>query len=150
MQYWQKHPSLRWLNLFGNGSGDHFSPEFTQIMAKLDVVFEKCRVGDETACRHDLGTSPVPSAPKFVAEHPDTRPVPSAPKLVVEQPANIEDTQEYQPKCVICMDRRPEVVFIPCGHQNFCRPCAVKWKEDNGHCPIDRREITIVQPLIPL
>ena len=52
--------------------------------------------------------------------------------------------------CVICMDRTPEVVLVPCGHQNICAPCAYQWKEENGCCPIDRREIQTIVTTIPL
>ena len=52
--------------------------------------------------------------------------------------------------CVICMDREPEVVLVPCGHQNICAPCAYQWKEENGCCPIDRREIQMIVTTIPL
>lgn len=52
--------------------------------------------------------------------------------------------------CVICMDRDPQVVLVPCGHQNLCAPCAHQWKEENGCCPTDRREIQMIVTTIPL
>ena len=52
--------------------------------------------------------------------------------------------------CVICMDREPQVVLVPCGHQNLCTPCAYQWKEENGRCPTDRREIEMIVTIIPL
>ena len=55
-----------------------------------------------------------------------------------------------KPPCVICMDREPEVVLVPCGHQNICAPCAYQWKEENGCCPTDRREIQMIVTTIPL
>ena len=49
---------------------------------------------------------------------------------VQQQPTGGED-QEAQNggqiqinRCVICMDRKPEVVLAPCGHHNICAPCA--------------------------
>ena len=58
--------------------------------------------------------------------------------------------QQPRPRCVICMDRRPEVVLVPCGHQNVCAPCAHQWKEESGSCPTDRRKIDLIVTLIPL
>ena len=58
--------------------------------------------------------------------------------------------QESRPTCVVCLDRMPEVALVPCGHQNFCAPCAYQWKEESGHCPIDRKQITMIMRLIPL
>ena len=75
---------------------------------------------------------------------------------VQQQPTGGED-QEAQNggqiqinRCVICMDRKPEVVLAPCGHQNICAPCANQWKEENGCCPTDRRPIEMIVSLIPL
>jgi hypothetical protein len=34
------------------------------------------------------------------------------------------------PECLICMDREPSVVLVPCGH-TFCAPCV----EGLGRCP---------------
>ena len=39
------------------------------------------------------------------------------------------------PTCVVCMDNPPNVVLVPCGHQNLCSPCANQWKDENGTCP---------------
>ena len=58
--------------------------------------------------------------------------------------------QESRPTCVVCLDRMPEVALVPCGHQNFCALCAYQWKEESGHCPIDRKQITMIMRLIPL
>ena len=61
-----------------------------------------------------------------------------------------QGAQNTRPACVVCMDREPQVVLVPCGHQNLCAPCAYQWKEENGHCPTDRREIEIIVTTIPL
>ena len=58
--------------------------------------------------------------------------------------------QNTRPTCVVCMDREPQVVLVPCGHQNLCAPCAYQWTEENGRCPTDRREIEIIVTTIPL
>ena len=55
MQYLDKHPSLRWLNLYGNGSsGSPVSEEFARIMAKVEVVFEKCRAFNSAGANNQL------------------------------------------------------------------------------------------------
>lgn len=38
-------------------------------------------------------------------------------------------------ECVVCMDARCEVVFVPCGHMCCCQSCSVK---DMGYCPMCR------------
>ena len=50
--------------------------------------------------------------------------------------------------CLACMDRTPDVVLVPCGHQNMCAPCAYKWTEkDANGCPSDRIPILKILPL---
>lgn len=44
-----------------------------------------------------------------------------------------EPPGETPTECVICMDARPSVVLIPCGHL-FCNPCI----EGLGRCPACR------------
>ena len=46
--------------------------------------------------------------------------------------------------CIVCMDRRPEVVLVPCGHQDMCGPCAYQW---GYQCPVDRIRISEILPL---
>ena len=43
--------------------------------------------------------------------------------------------------CIVCMDCRPEVVLLPCGHQNLCGACAHQWREEKKGCPMDRMKI---------
>ena len=75
-----------------------------------------------------------------------------APKLYQDES---DDEIQLQPQvriptCVVCMDNPPNVVLVPCGHQNLCSPCANQWKDENGTCPTDRKEIVMIVPLIPL
>ena len=67
--------------------------------------------------------------------------------------------EDQQTSCIVCQDRRPDVVLGPCGHQNLCAQCAREWKrkrpvgggaECGGECPTCRRKIKRIQPLIPL
>ena len=69
--------------------------------------------------------------------------------------AERQDEQEDETKCCICLDRRPEVVLVPCGHMNLCEVCALKWKlkplsEGGGDCPNCRVPINIIQKIVPL
>ena len=59
------------------------------------------------------------------------------------------------PTCVVCMDRAPDVVLVPCGHQNLCSQCAHKWKDSRqtiggGSCPTDRQLIERIIQHVPL
>ena len=49
--------------------------------------------------------------------------------------------------CIICFDSVPEVVLIPCGHQNLCGPCAHQWDGEKKGCPVDRIKISGILPL---
>lgn len=41
-------------------------------------------------------------------------------------------------ECVVCMDARCEMVFVPCGHMCCCQPCSVK---NMDCCPMCRSNI---------
>ena len=49
--------------------------------------------------------------------------------------------------CIVCMDRSPDVVLGPCGHENLCGACAFQWDEEKKGCPIDRFPISRIFPL---
>lgn len=81
---------------------------------------------------HNFETSslPAPSAPSDV-------------ELAEEQKCTgvvttnlSDDTAEAE--CVICMDAKSEVVFVPCGHMCCCQSCASKGMEN---CPMCRSAI---------
>ena len=57
-------------------------------------------------------------------------------KAKVTKPLNDDQT------CIICLDRKPEVVLIPCGHQNMCGACAHQCLEERKKCPLDRTPIS--------
>eukprot|EP00457_Paulinella_chromatophora_P007358 gb/GEZN01007381.1/.p1 GENE.gb/GEZN01007381.1/~~gb/GEZN01007381.1/.p1 ORF type:complete len:384 (-),score=48.75 gb/GEZN01007381.1/:393-1490(-) len=48
-----------------------------------------------------------------------------------------------QRTCIICFDRQRNVRFDPCGHVCCCDACS----EDLQDCPVDRRPITLKQPV---
>lgn len=51
---------------------------------------------------------------------------------------NETDVTVMESECVICMDARCEVVFVPCGHMCCCQSCSVK---DMDSCPMCRSNI---------
>jgi hypothetical protein len=52
-----------------------------------------------------------------------------------------EETTVALRDCTICMDKKSNVVFIPCGHMVACYKCAIKVKDV---CPICRVTVTNV------
>lgn len=53
--------------------------------------------------------------------------------------SNVEtDMSVLESECVVCMDARCEVVFVPCGHMCCCQPCA---SQDMDTCPMCRSHI---------
>ena len=43
-------------------------------------------------------------------------------------------------ECVCCMERRADMVFVPCGHMSCCERCVSRMKVGkNTKCPICRR-----------
>ena len=52
--------------------------------------------------------------------------------------------------CIVCLDRRPDVVLIPCGHKNMCGACAYQWSEEQKGCPMDRTGISDILSLSPM
>ena len=49
--------------------------------------------------------------------------------------------------CIVCMDSKPEVALVPCGHKNLCGFCANRCKERQHKCPTDRTRIVEITPL---
>ena len=54
--------------------------------------------------------------------------------------------------CMVCQDRRPEVVLAPCSYQNVC---AEEWnsrppRDGGGCCPMCRQPIVMIVSPIPL
>ena len=69
-------------------------------------------------------------------------------KLLPQKSAETEeDEEEEELTCIVCMDLQPEVVLVPCAHNNLCRPCAEKINQNDKKCPIDRIPITGIIPL---
>eukprot|EP00092_Neocalanus_flemingeri_P028569 GFUD01031025.1.p1 GENE.GFUD01031025.1~~GFUD01031025.1.p1 ORF type:complete len:761 (-),score=260.52 GFUD01031025.1:320-2602(-) len=85
----------------------------------------------------EKGLSESPSAPPTEMDElaptaptlPSTEDVPSAPPIETFQSA----------ECVVCMERKCDIIFLPCGHLCSCSQC----DRDLAQCPLCRT--TIVQ-----
>jgi chromosome segregation ATPase len=56
------------------------------------------------------------------------------------QVAQLEaEKEELRLECVICLDRAPSVVYLPCGHLSTCQRCDAGLREQ--HCPKCRQKI---------
>ena len=49
--------------------------------------------------------------------------------------------------CVVCLNDKPAVVLVPCGHQILCRSCAHELHNRQRSCPIDRVGFTEILAL---
>mmetsp|Transcript_75527 Transcript_75527/g.225148 ORF Transcript_75527/g.225148 Transcript_75527/m.225148 type:complete len:245 (-) Transcript_75527:96-830(-) len=50
-----------------------------------------------------------------------------------------------QDLCCICMERRKDAVFTPCGHRATCCSCGDKLQARSRRCPVCRSDISNVQ-----
>lgn len=41
-----------------------------------------------------------------------------------------EERPEEAPCCIVCLSREPDVVAMPCGHNNYCGYCVVKMRDE--------------------
>ena len=55
---------------------------------------------------------------------------------------DINNYNECDNECVICMDKKREYICIPCGHYCLCRNCKNRMK---GKCPVCRRKCQIIK-----
>lgn len=55
---------------------------------------------------------------------------------------NIQIYGEDLEECVVCMDTKPNVVIVPCGHLCCCENCSLQL--DPRKCPICRGEISSI------
>ncbi|XP_023952546.2 E3 ubiquitin-protein ligase LRSAM1-like [Bicyclus anynana] len=69
---------------------------------------------------------------------------PSAPICDEEQNCsgvlNVDDKESsiVEGECVVCMDAKSEIVFVPCGHMCCCQPCS---QNELQNCPMCRMDI---------
>ncbi|GMH58411.1 hypothetical protein TrLO_g7381 [Triparma laevis f. longispina] len=65
--------------------------------------------------------------------------VPFAPPVPLKVSVNEED--EYEDKCVICLVNVPDAQIHPCGHSMICRYCTQKLMTRSHPCPVCRKDI---------
>jgi len=79
------------------------------------------------------GASVTPSAPSADEDQPSAPPAnaePSAPPAVVETFKSTE--------CCVCMERKCDIIFLPCGHVCVCWNCGGSMTS----CPLCRGQVT--------
>ncbi|XP_054139894.1 E3 ubiquitin-protein ligase LRSAM1 isoform X2 [Melozone crissalis] len=91
-----------------------------EILAVATTIPELRRAEESEA-----PAGPEPSAP------PEEPPGPAAPTA----PALPGD--ERQSECVVCMEREPQMIFLPCGHVCCCQGCCERLLS----CPLCRQDI---------
>lgn len=52
-----------------------------------------------------------------------------------------QDAKFKPNQCVYCCDNISEKIFIPCGHETFCRDCIKNYKQMS--CPFCKEECTL-------
>jgi hypothetical protein len=45
--------------------------------------------------------------------------------------------------CIVCMDKKYEVVLVPCGHYCLCKECAQHLQKSKSNCPLCRQKINM-------
>ena len=58
-------------------------------------------------------------------------------------PEEEKASENDESRCIICMDRGQEVIFLECGHLCCCRDCALRIDQ----CPVCRQHISRVIPV---
>jgi len=64
-------------------------------------------------------------------------------KRIYENGVRIENSNSHTNSCVICLDQKPNMTFIPCGHVATCELCSSQVQS----CPICRETIVNKQKL---
>ena len=60
---------------------------------------------------------------------------------------NINQDDDEDNTCVVCLDRERNAAILPCGHDRFCYACALRCLNDEAYapkCPICRGPIVYV------
>lgn len=55
-----------------------------------------------------------------------------------------EKIEKAKKECIICFEKEPEIIFVPCGHKACCEKCYDDSKKSNNplnNCPICRKTI---------
>ena len=58
------------------------------------------------------------------------------------QAKRISLSQEPEKRlCIACVTQPADQIFLPCGHINYCRDCAVRHLQARSFCPSCRRQV---------
>lgn len=60
--------------------------------------------------------------------------------LTEPEPASSKEGMDLKGLCKVCMDKKVETVFIPCGHRVVCVECSRRLQ----NCCLCRKKITLV------
>lgn len=82
-----------------------------------------------------------------IGDDPD--PLPDDISRILKRP---DELQAGGHACIICMEWRASICFVPCGHQQMCDDCVSQWWHkqcgNNWSCPMCRTPIdAIVRPV---
>jgi len=99
-------------------------------------------------CNH-VTKGPAPTGPSMPIATADSA-LPaggsSLPRYVPAMPTGIQ-TAAAKPRgnegkvCIVCWDKTPTWVCVPCGHLAMCGGCSVAVKERTGLCPVCQQDI---------
>ncbi|XP_053572005.1 E3 ubiquitin-protein ligase NEURL3 [Bombina bombina] len=56
---------------------------------------------------------------------------------------------EDDPTCIICQDRLPDTLLLPCGHCTFCISCILEVQRQNAKCPLCRKKFSNIKMYKP-
>jgi hypothetical protein len=84
-------------------------------------------------------STPTPSSTPLTTSQA-TKPTPVTEPTSDEE----EETAAVQQDCTICMDKKRNAVFVPCGHMAACYKCSVKVKDVCPICRVTIKSVTKV------
>ena len=64
------------------------------------------------------------------------------PSKTINQPITSEEKTFKEDKCMICLDKEPNVLFCSCGHLCVCSECRKNLKNNKNMC-VSCREISV-------
>jgi len=67
-------------------------------------------------------------------------------RQLASPPVRADDNTTRDDACILCMERAPDMMLIPCGHRCFCRKCIVETiciaiRSEAPACPLCRTTI---------
>ncbi len=74
--------------------------------------------------------------------------VPAMPTVI--QPAAAKPRGNEGRVCIVCWNKTPTWVCVPCGHLAMCGGCSVAVKERTGLCPVCQQDICIQRSVLHL